>query len=77
LIESKASRQEVTSDMKNHEYKISLLDKNLINIADDFELLQQTVKQINEMMTELREANKEVLVGRRKLNCLSCGTTEK
>jgi hypothetical protein len=25
-------------------------------------------------LVELQEANKEVLLGRRKLNCLSCGT---
>jgi len=25
-------------------------------------------------LCELQEANKEVLLGRRKLNCLSCGT---
>ena len=33
--------------------------------------------QINTSVAELQEANKEVLLGKRKLNCLSCGEGDK
>ena len=33
--------------------------------------------QINTSVAELQEANKEVLLGKRKLNCLSCGQGDK
>jgi hypothetical protein len=36
LITRKADGEQVNSDLKNHEFKISLLDKNLIHIASDF-----------------------------------------
>lgn len=32
----KADGEQVNADLKNHEFKISLLDKNLIHIASDF-----------------------------------------
>jgi hypothetical protein len=36
----KADGEQVNGDLKNHEFKISLLDKNLIHIASDFQLFQ-------------------------------------
>ena len=35
-ITKKADGEQVNADLKNHEFKISLLDKNLIHIASDF-----------------------------------------
>ena len=73
----KADGEQVNADLKNHEFKISLLDKNLIHIASDFQLFQTAMTQINTSVAELQEANKEVLLGKRKLNCLSCGEGDK
>ena len=36
LVRKKADAEQVNADLKNHEFKISLLDKNLIHIASDF-----------------------------------------
>ena len=36
MVVKKADGEQVNADLKNHEFKISLLDKNLINIAGDF-----------------------------------------
>jgi len=77
VVIKKADGEQVNADLKNHEFKIQLLDKNLIHIASDFELFQSAMSQINISITELQEANKEVLLGKRKLNCLSCGQSEK
>jgi hypothetical protein len=36
MIVKKADGEQVNADLKNHEFKISLLDKNLIHMASDF-----------------------------------------
>jgi hypothetical protein len=38
VVIKKADGEQVNADLKNHEFKIQLLDKNLIHIASDFEL---------------------------------------
>jgi len=38
IVTKKADGEQVNADLKNHEFKISLLDKNLIHIANDFQL---------------------------------------
>ena len=45
-------------------------------IVADFETFQAAVNRIHAVMLELQEANKDVLVGKRNLNCLSCGIKE-
>ena len=37
LIESKANKETVANDFKNHEFKIQTLDQNMMSIAQDFE----------------------------------------
>jgi len=73
-FEKCADAGQVNGDLKNHEFKISLLDKNLIHIASDFQLFQQAMNSVHQSVQELQEANKEVLLGKKRLNCLSCGT---
>ena len=73
-IADKADSETVNNDLKNHEFKISLLDKNLIHMATDFQVVQTALGQVNSQILELQEVNKDVLVGKKRLNCLSCGT---
>ena len=73
-LRTKADSNEVKSDLENHEFKIGTLDRNLICIANDFETFQQAINKMHVSVIELQEANKDVLIGKRKLNCLSCGT---
>ena len=42
-------------------------------IATDFETFQQAINRMHSIVIELQEANKDVLVGKRNFNCLSCG----
>lgn len=53
-----------------------MLDKNVLAIAKDFKTFQDAVNRVNETILELQEANKDVLIGKRNLNCLSCGKKE-
>ena len=47
LVTKKADGEQVNADLKNHEFKISLLDKNLIHIASDFTLFQTAMNSIH------------------------------
>ena len=38
-IEKKANKEEVSSNLNNHEFKIGTLDRNIIRMAADFETL--------------------------------------
>lgn len=72
MIRSKAESSQVTSDLENHEFKISTLDRNLICVANDFQTFQKAINKMHLSLIELQECNKDVLLGKKKLNCLSC-----
>ena len=42
-------------------------------IAQDFETFQTAINKMHAVVIELQEVNKDVIVGKRNLNCLSCG----
>ena len=72
-IEKKANKEEVSSNLNNHEFKISTLDRNIIRMAADFETLQLALNKMHQAIVELQDANRDVLLGKRTTNCLSCG----
>ena len=76
LIDTKANGEQVSNDFNNHEFKIAMLDKNIIAIASDFETFQNAINRMNSVVLELQDINKDVLVGKRNLNCLSCGNKD-
>ena len=76
FIDTKANKDVIANDFSNHEFKISTLDKNIVAIASDFETFQQAINRMHSVVLELQEANKDVLVGKRNVNCLSCGIKE-
>lgn len=73
MITKKADNETVNSDLKNHEFKIGILDTNVMRMAADQEVFQKAMNKMNLSVIELYEANGDVLLGTRKLNCLSCG----
>ena len=73
FIETKANKDRVTDDYQNHEFKIQALDRNIVAIAHDFETFQVAINKMHHTMTEIQDANKDVLIGKRNTNCLSCG----
>ena len=72
-IEKKADKDKVISDFGNHEFKISTLDRNVVRIAADFETFQLAFNKMHSAIVELQDANRDVLLGKRTTNCLSCG----
>jgi hypothetical protein len=72
-IEKKANKEEVSNNLNNHEFKISTLDRNIIRMAADFETLQLALNKMHQAIVELQDANRDVLLGKRTTNCLSCG----
>jgi hypothetical protein len=72
-IDRKANKDQVSNDFSNHEFKISTLDRNFIRIAADFETIQLAINKLHQAIVELQDANRDVLLGKRTTNCLSCG----
>ena len=72
MLSSKANKDQVTADHGNHEFKINTLDQNIVCIAADFETFQAAINKIHSAVVELQDANKDVLLGKRNVNCLSC-----
>src|SRR3569833_479033 len=73
MMDRKANEEQVRNDFSNHEFKISTLDRNLIKMAADLETFQLAINKLHFGLQELQEANREVLIGKRTINCLSCG----
>jgi len=48
----------------------------MLSIVADLRRFQSTVNIMYTSIAELQDANKDVLLGKRQLNCLSCGETE-
>ena len=61
------------NDFGNHEFKIGTLDRNIIRMASDFETFQLAFNKLHSAIVELQDANRDVLLGKRTTNCLSCG----
>ena len=72
-IDRKANEDQVRSDFSNHEFKIGTLDRNIIRMAADFETFQMAFNKLHAAIVELQDANRDVLLGKRTTNCLSCG----
>lgn len=73
MIGKKADQQPVHASLTEHGTKIKVLDSNMMSVVSD---LKQFSWAINKMLTSvaaLEEANKDILVGKRRLDCLSCG----
>jgi len=75
-IHEKANAESVDSDLANHEFKISTLDSNVLSLADDLNSLTGVLTKMKAGLLDLQEANKDVLLGKKTFNCLSCGTND-
>lgn len=76
-LEKKADTEDVKNDFSNHEFKICTLDRNIVKIATDIQTFQTAINQLHKFIIELQEANRDVLFGKKSINCLSCGTGNK
>ena len=72
-LSKKADAELVNTDLKNHEFKLGVLDTNVMNVVNEMEQFTTKISRIIYQISELQEANKDVLLGKRKLNCLACG----
>jgi len=71
-IEKKINTKEVHETMQQSEGKIKMLDSNIMLIAQDFERFQKIISKMHSNINELQEINKDVLLGKKNTNCLSC-----
>lgn len=76
LLKNKANKVEVNSKLGSHESKLKIVNQNIECIAKDFETFQSAINKMYGVMIELQEANKDVLLGKRKFDCLSCGPVD-
>ena len=52
-LKGKADAVNVTADLKNHEFKIGLLDQNVMMIANDFSIFQTSINTMHNSLVEL------------------------
>ena len=52
--------------------KINMLDDNFLLLAKDLDTFQRVVNKMNKNILELQDCNKDVLLGKKNVNCLSC-----
>ena len=61
------------SDFKeNMDFKMNLLDDNFLLLAKDLETFQRVSRKMNTSIGELQMVQKDVLLGKKNSNCLSC-----
>ena len=72
MIGKKAEENEFKRTSNDHETKIKLLDDNTLQLANDLETFQKVLAKMHTSITELQEVNKDVLLGKKNPNCLSC-----
>lgn len=72
MIGSKADDKEVAYALDQQDSKSKLLDNNVMMLANDLETFQKWMSKMNKALTELQEINKDVLLGKKNANCLSC-----
>lgn len=75
-IEKKADRTDLSTMFDDHDYKLLTLDNNFLLLAQDLETFQKHMNKIQKSVQELQEVNKDVLLGKKALNCLSCNKGE-
>ena len=54
------------------DYKMNLLDDNFLLLAKDLETFQRVSRKMTTSISELQSAQKDVLLGKKNANCLSC-----
>lgn len=72
MIAAKADDKEVAYALDQQDSKSKLLDNNVMMLANDLETFQKWMAKMNKALTELQEINKDVLLGKKNANCLSC-----
>jgi len=72
MIERKAENDDVQSNLELNDVKITTLDTNFLLLAKDFETFQKVLNKMHQSIVELQEINKDVLLGKKNVNCLSC-----
>lgn len=58
--------------MEQQDTKTKMLDNNILMLANDLETFQKIMTKINKSIIELQDINKDVLLGKKNTNCLSC-----
>ena len=54
------------------DFKLNLLDDNFLLLAKDLETFQRVSRKMTSSISELQMAQKDVLLGKKNANCLSC-----
>ena len=71
-VDQKANDRDVTTIFEVQDVKINTLDNNCLLLAKDFQTFQKLINKIHQSVVELQEVNKDVLLGNKPANCLSC-----
>ena len=71
-IREKAPMADFSDFKENMDFKMNLLDDNFLLLAKDLETFQRVSRKMNTSIGELQMVQKDVLLGKKNSNCLSC-----
>ena len=72
-LKMKADDAPTQDNFNAHEYKLCAFENTIVKLATDFEIFSDALNKLRQYINEIRDGQKEVLVGKRNMNCLSCG----
>jgi chromosome segregation ATPase len=71
-IEKKADSSELKPKFENIHNLIEVIKNKMLESNEELENLQKANKKTSKKINELQEVNKDVLLGKKTLKCLSC-----
>ena len=75
-IDKKSEKTDMLNMFENHDQKLLTLDNNFLLLAQDLETFQKFMNRQQKSIAELQEVNKDVLLGKKNVSCLSCNKGE-
>ena len=72
MIKTKAETKEVSSLENDLRHLLAETDNKQNLITTDFSLAVKAINKMNSRLMELSDINRDVLIGKRNANCISC-----
>ena len=73
LVSKKADLEQLNRGLVEQNKRINSVNEGMMNVQNDVKQFQSVLSKITLTVHLLEDANKDILLGKRRLDCLSCG----
>ncbi len=73
LVSKKADVDQLNRGLADQNKRINSVNEGMVNVLNDVKQFQSVLSKIKLTVHLLEDANKDILLGKRRLDCLSCG----